>query len=478
MTSLRDIIGLTIPFHRQTAIPGKLAGVLLVAKNIIDCYALLHVPAGCAYHRKVLAFNPSVIVDRVFCTNLTESDAVHGGESKLTEALVKLWEKFRPAMIFVATGCTPDIIGDDVERCVQEARERGVSCPIAVVTEVRGMSSPAGANAAMRAIVKQVVEKDVDKYEKSVNLFALPIHESMPKFEELAQLIRRAGARVNKVYLYNNTTNDIQLMGKAELMIVDYELLWTITAREELKLDIIALQSFSIYSAKSLYELGYYGINGTIRLLREIGKKLRLEGEFESTVKALIAEIKDELERLRKHASRLSVALPVQVLMHDAAWSAIEDLGLKCPLLIAWTRGLGGLTEDDWKRLTDLSIKTIAELQGQEPELLVNPSIEQVVRKVREYKINAVICGYRDNPIHYLRQGVNAIYMPLLNFRFGPGVDTAMRIYRRLIRLLERKPAEDSILNIVSHNHRFRQDLPDYWSKMCEYFNEVYHVRT
>ena len=474
---LRDIFGLTIPFHRQTAIPGKLAGVLLVTRNITDCYTLLHTPAGCAYHRKVLAFNPSVIVDRVFCTNLTESDAVLGGEQKLTESLIELWRRYRPGMIVVATGCTPDIIGDDVGRCVEEARDSGVECPIAVVTEVRGMPSPAGSNATLIAMIRDVVDKNVDKIEKSVNLFALPIHESRPNFRELELIVREAGAVVNRTYLHNNTTDDIRVMGKAELMVVDYELLWTLAAREELKMEVLPLQRFSIGSVSNLFELSRYGINGTLRLLIEIGRNLGLEGEFESVAKRSLSEIGDQVEKLRAKATSLNVALPVQVLMHDAAWSAVEDLGLRCSLLIAWTRGLGGLSEEDLKRLNELSVKTIAEVQGQEPELLENPSVEEVIRKVKEHRIDAVICGYRDNPVHYLRHGVNAIYMPLVNFRFGPGFYTALNTYRKLLRLIERGATEPSLMSLVEYNDDFRVDLPTYWSKMCRYFNDVYHVR-
>jgi nitrogenase molybdenum-iron protein alpha chain len=48
-------------------------------------------------------------------TNLTESEVIGGGEGKLEASILYADEEFNPEIIFVAIGCVPSLIGDDVE---------------------------------------------------------------------------------------------------------------------------------------------------------------------------------------------------------------------------------------------------------------------------------------------------------------------------------------------------------------------------
>jgi nitrogenase molybdenum-iron protein alpha chain len=55
-------------------------------------------------------------------TNLKETDVIGGGEQKLRNTILYADRTFTPDIIFVVSTCAPNIIGDDVEEVVREAR--------------------------------------------------------------------------------------------------------------------------------------------------------------------------------------------------------------------------------------------------------------------------------------------------------------------------------------------------------------------
>jgi len=473
-----DLMSIVIPFHRQTGIPGKVAGALFVARNIVDCIPVLHMPAGCAYHRRLIPFNLAILPHAI-CTNLTETDAVFGGEEKLIDALVAVYKWYHPAMIMIITGCTPDIVGDDIGECVESARKRGVECPIIVVSNVKFYSLSRGINAALIALTENLMEKAECRHDRYVNIFSLSFHGGGLNVKELESLIKEAGAAINHVYLYHNTTKDLKEFPKAKLLIADYSTQWTNFVKDHLKMDVIALHNLRVSGLKNLFDCCLVGFSGTSRLLLEIGKALNMEGEFEAIARKKEALLRNKLEKLRRKLSNMKLALPMQLYVGDVGWLALRDLGVKCDLLIMHTKSLEvEYYESELKKLIDLNLKTIEEVQGYQPELLINPSPEEVVSKSKRLGIDAVVCGYRENPVRYAAQGIKAIYTPLLNFSLKAGYVTALNVYEKFAAILtSSNPCSKPLLSLLDYEGEFRRDLSSFWSDMCKFFYEVYHVK-
>ncbi|MDR0570375.1 MAG: hypothetical protein LBG71_04030 [Clostridiales Family XIII bacterium] len=55
-------------------------------------------------------------------TNLGERDVISGGEGKLREAILLVDREYRPRVIFVASSCAPNIIGDDIDEVADTLR--------------------------------------------------------------------------------------------------------------------------------------------------------------------------------------------------------------------------------------------------------------------------------------------------------------------------------------------------------------------
>mgnify|MGYP005849934003 CR=1 FL=1 len=105
-------------------------GSRVVLYPIADAVHLVHGPVGCAVYtwdiRGALSSGPEL--HRLsFSTDLREKDVIFGGETKLTNALLELIDRYEPKAAFVYSTCIIGIIGDDVAAvCKKVSREKGI----------------------------------------------------------------------------------------------------------------------------------------------------------------------------------------------------------------------------------------------------------------------------------------------------------------------------------------------------------------
>jgi nitrogenase molybdenum-iron protein alpha chain len=106
---------------------------LQMAQTIPDSVTIVHGPVGCGAQSNILDFairsgSAARGVERKRLiwgsTNLKESDVIGGGEKKLEEAIITADAEFHPAVIFIASTCTPSIIGDDIDELVAGLQPR------------------------------------------------------------------------------------------------------------------------------------------------------------------------------------------------------------------------------------------------------------------------------------------------------------------------------------------------------------------
>lgn len=60
------------------------------------------------------------------CTNSTEREVVFGGETRLREVIDGTLKVLKGEIFVVLTGCTADIVGDDVSQVVKDYKDQGV----------------------------------------------------------------------------------------------------------------------------------------------------------------------------------------------------------------------------------------------------------------------------------------------------------------------------------------------------------------
>jgi len=96
------------------------------------------------------------------CTNATETDVVFGGEKKLKDVIEGAFKVIDADLYVVLTGCTSDIVGDDVGSVTTEYQEKDK--PI-VYVETGGFKS--NNYVSHSTVVNAIIDQYVDKFKNN-----------------------------------------------------------------------------------------------------------------------------------------------------------------------------------------------------------------------------------------------------------------------------------------------------------------------
>ena len=139
------------------------------------------------------------------CTNSSEKEIVYGGEDKLRTVIEGAFQVIDADLFVVLTGCTSDIVGDDVASVTGEFQTE--DRPI-VYCETGGFKS--SNYVSHDQVVNAIIDQYVDKYSenravnpKLVNVFAtLPYQDPYweGNLEELKRILTGLGLMVNILF--------------------------------------------------------------------------------------------------------------------------------------------------------------------------------------------------------------------------------------------------------------------------------------
>lgn len=144
--------------------------------------------------------------DSIPCTNMIERDVVFGGAEKLHGLIESTLKVMDGDLFVVLTGCTSDLVGDDVGSVVREFQQKGV--PI-VYAETGGFKGDAfiGYELVLQAIIEQYLKPSDRKEPGLVNVFA-----SVPYLDpfwegdlaEIKNLLASIGLKANILFGYGS----------------------------------------------------------------------------------------------------------------------------------------------------------------------------------------------------------------------------------------------------------------------------------
>jgi len=139
------------------------------------------------------------------CTNVSEFEIVFGGEAKLGNVIEGAFKVIDADLYVVLTGCTSDIIGDDIAQVTSTYQEQDK--PIAYV-ETGGFKS--NNYVSHETVVKGIIDQYVDKFKVGsnkitglVNVFAtIPYQDAFwnGNLEEIKRILEGIGLRVNILF--------------------------------------------------------------------------------------------------------------------------------------------------------------------------------------------------------------------------------------------------------------------------------------
>lgn len=190
---------------RYTCALGVQQSVLAIPRAI----PILHSGPGCS--SKVSAIKNSAGQQgegyaggaHVPCSNATENDVVFGGERRLHETIQGALKVMDGDLFVVLTGCTADIVGDDVPSVVNDYKEEGY--PI-IQVETGGFkgNNYYGHNLFLKEMIEQYVGEGKPKVRKGlVNVFSVIPYQNpnwRGDLEVIKQLLVSIGLEVNILF--------------------------------------------------------------------------------------------------------------------------------------------------------------------------------------------------------------------------------------------------------------------------------------
>lgn len=231
------------------------------------------------------------------CTNASEAEIVYGGEHRLREVIEGSFKVIDADLYVVLTGCTSDIVGDDVGRVTADYQNLGK--PI-VFAETGGFKS--NNYVSHEKVVNAIIDQYVDKFGSKrttkkglVNVFSvIPYQDPYwnGNLQELKRILEGIGLEVN--ILFGQDSRGIEE--------------WKTIPEAEFNLVISAWAGLGIAeNLKNKYGTPYLhfpylpiGGNETSKLLRQVG-------EFASLERTRVERfIEKEEEKFYSHIERTS----------------------------------------------------------------------------------------------------------------------------------------------------------------------------
>lgn len=186
-------------------------GGLYTALAIERVLPVLHCGPGCqAQTRGVLgnsngAQNSFPFMESVIpCSNFEETDVVFGGVEKLRKLLDHSLKAYKADMFIVLSGCTPAIVGDDVEEVIRSLSGGDIPVLYAETAGFHG-NNLYGHRQVLTAILRQYLpqQKRGETIPDLVNIFGIvPYYDPFwsAELEEIESLLIKIGLKPNIFY--------------------------------------------------------------------------------------------------------------------------------------------------------------------------------------------------------------------------------------------------------------------------------------
>ena len=206
-------------------------------------------------------------------TNMLEKEVVFGGTEKLRTTVQGAIDIIDADAYFVLTGCTAGIIGDDIVSVTEEFQDKGYSVyPI----ETPGFvgDSNLGYETVWTTMINQVIEVDVPKDDKLVNIFGIiPYHDPFwsGALEEIDRILSALGLKVNTFFTKHQGIETIRKCSGAALNIIINPWLFKGPAKKmEQKFGIPSIRVPGLF----------VGATDTTKFVRQVAEAMHLDQEI------------------------------------------------------------------------------------------------------------------------------------------------------------------------------------------------------
>lgn len=287
---------------------------------IKDAAIINHAPVGCSgdffgfnfvYRVGQMDRDLPAINGRYFSTNLEERDTIFGGAKKLEQTIREVYKRVKPNAIFITTSCASGIIGDDIEGSVTKlSEELGIPVVSCFCEGFKSKIWTTGFDSAYHSIVRKIVKSPKKKSNKVniINFWGSHIFD---------EFLNRLGYEAKYIVPFS-TIKELENISESAATIQICTTLGTYLGA--------ALEQ--VYGVPEIKSPPAYGIVGTDKWIRELGRVLDREDQVEEIIKEEHQRVIPKLEEYRKKLKGKTAYITAGAAHGHAIIALLRELGL------------------------------------------------------------------------------------------------------------------------------------------------------
>jgi nitrogenase molybdenum-iron protein beta chain len=208
------------------------AGALAAVNAIKGAVPILHASQGCGGTTTAAINGPSGFLGSGYCggssvpsSGINEKQIVFGGATRLEEQIKSTAEIIDADLFVVISGCTAELIGDDITSVVNDYNENPLGGPKLIYTNGAGFKGDTfyGYDALLQTLITDYVEPASEKKRGYVNLWGIPPALDVfweGNIIEIRRILTALGLKVNSFFTIDDSLAGIRAAAQAELNIV------------------------------------------------------------------------------------------------------------------------------------------------------------------------------------------------------------------------------------------------------------------
>jgi len=209
-----------------------LGGAMATVNALPGAVAILHASPGCGGNSNVAIMAAAGNLGSGYCggasvsaSGIGEKQIVFGGAERLVEQLETSGEVLEADLFVVITGCTAEIIGDDLDAILTQHRAKHLGGPPVIHASGAGFkgNSYFGYDSVLQSLFKQFLVPGRTRVKGKVNLWGIPPALDVfweGNLIELRRVLEGIGLTVNSFFTKEDTLAEVQAAAEAELNIV------------------------------------------------------------------------------------------------------------------------------------------------------------------------------------------------------------------------------------------------------------------